>query len=163
MESSSNTLDWPTGSKRAIGGPILPMPTTRESRVLVVDNDCDCAESLAVLIRRWNYDVRVAYSATAAVRTTATWPPDVALIDLIMPQIDGFELAYLLKSRPGLEHLVLMAVTGLVEASHGERARNAGFEYCFLKPTNVEALHSALARVARRNAAFRVRWRPATS
>jgi CheY-like chemotaxis protein len=95
MEPSTHTLDWRSGSKRAVGAPNIPMPATRQPRVLVVDNEHDCADALAILIRRWGYDVRVAYSASRAVRITATWPPDVALLDLTMPQMNGFELVLL--------------------------------------------------------------------
>jgi CheY-like chemotaxis protein len=106
-----------------------------------------------MVTRLWHYDVRVAYSAPSAVRITATWPPDVALLDLAMPDVDGFELARLLMSRPGLEHLVLIAVTGLTEQGHRDRALARGFEEYFLKPLDVSALRSTLEKIVRRNAA----------
>jgi len=151
--STTGTGRLAATSNRAAGAQTASAPGTRLPRVLVVDNDRDCAEGLATLIRLWGYDVRVAYSATRAIRVTATWPPDVALLDLAMPDVDGFELAILLMRRPGLEQLALIAVTGLTEAKHRERAHQLGFEEYFLKPSNLSVLRSTLERMIRRAAA----------
>jgi CheY-like chemotaxis protein len=131
----------------------MPVRGRRRPRVLVVDDDADSADCLTTVIQLWQYDVRVAYSAPRAVRITAMWPPDVALLDLAMPDVDGFELARLLMSRPGLEHLALVAVTGLAEQGHKDRALARGFEEYLLKPLDVSALRSTLERIVRRNTA----------
>jgi CheY-like chemotaxis protein len=157
MEKTRSTDSLLISSNRAEGAAITLVRGTRQPRVLVVDNDHDCADGLAILIRLWDYDVRVAYSSTRAIRITATWPPDVALLDLAMPDMDGFELARLLNSRPGLEHLALIAVTGLTNAIHRDRARDLGFEGYFLKPSNLSELRSTLERVVQRSAADK--WR----
>jgi len=83
----------------------------------------------------------------------------VALLDLAMPDVDGFELARLLNSRPGLEHLALIAVTGLADEKHRDRARDLGFEGYFLKPSELSELRSTLERVVQRSAADK--WRNA--
>jgi DNA-binding response OmpR family regulator len=144
---------WLVRSKRTHSAPFLSRPTKQGPRVLVVDDHHDCADGLALLLQLWGYDVRVAYGASKAVRITATWTPDLALLDLAMPQTDGFALAKFLKGMAGLERLVLMAVTGLTENKHRERAQEVGFEHYFLKPCDLSALHAAMEHAARRTAA----------
>jgi CheY-like chemotaxis protein len=77
----------------------------------------------------------------------------MALLDLAMPKVDGFELARFLQEMPGLEHLVLIAVTGLTEEKHQERSREVGIKHYFLKPCNLAALQAMLDGAARRMAA----------
>ena len=79
---------------------------------------------------------------------TAKWLPDVALLDLALPKVAGFELAAFLQEMPGLEHVVLIAVTGLTNKKHAERTREVGIQHYFLKPCNPVALHAVIDRAA---------------
>jgi CheY-like chemotaxis protein len=152
-ENSGGINPWLVQSKQTGSTPIIPLPATRPPRVLVVDDNHDCADGMAILLRLWGYDARVAYTAWKAIRVTAKWLPDVALLDLAMPKVDGFELAAFLQAIPGAERLVLIAVTGLTEKQYRERAREVGIQHYFLKPCNLAALRAVIDRAARRTAA----------
>ncbi len=120
------------------------MTFPRPLRILVVDDHPDSGESFAELLRLMGHDARVAHSGAAALRTAAGFEPDVALLDLGLPDGDGFGLAGKLVSaltrRP-----VLVAVTGY---SHLEtRAREAGFDHYMLKPVAPAVLTDFLSRI----------------
>ncbi|MBN9522025.1 response regulator [bacterium] len=123
------------------------MTTSRPLRVLVVDDHPDGGESCAELLRLMGHDARAAQSGAAALRTVAGFDPDVALLDLGLPDGDGFGLVgRLLAALP--RRPVLVAVTGY---GHLEaRARQAGFDHYLLKPVELAVLTDLLDRTAGR-------------
>src|SRR2546430_12135073 len=98
-------------------------------RVLVVDNNAQAAESVAVLLGIWGYQVRVAYDGPAALREVPGWQPDVILLDIGMPGMDGYEVAQQLRARKATKTPILMAVTGYAQDEDRQRAEEAGFDY----------------------------------
>jgi signal transduction histidine kinase len=135
-------------------GPELPgtpphggVPCAAPCRVLVVDDNRDTAESLALLLSLDGHVVRTATSAPEALSALVDVIPDVAFIDVNMPDIDGFSLAAELRTRPTLKHLKLVALTG--DASENDRvaALAAGFDHHMTKPVDMQALTSILASV----------------
>jgi CheY-like chemotaxis protein len=135
-------------------GPELPgtpphggVPCAAPCRVLVVDDNRDTAESLALLLGLDGHVVRTATSAPEALSALDDFIPDVAFIDVNMPDIDGFSLAAELRTRPTLKHLKLVALTG--DASENDRlaALAAGFDRHMTKPVDMQALTSILASV----------------
>ena len=88
---------------------LLPSPNLR---VLVVDDDRDFTDSLALLVKQWGYDVRVAHDGAQALRLVSDWQPAVAFLDMAMPRMDGLKLAQRIRSRHDTVDLVLVAVTG---------------------------------------------------
>jgi CheY-like chemotaxis protein len=107
-------------------------------RVLVVDDYRDAADSQAMLLRLWGYDVCVAYSGPAA----DSWRPDVVLLDVGMP---GREVARRLRERAGSRHTLLVAITGHDEADALRRSQTAGFDYHLVKPADPIQLQKLLA------------------
>jgi CheY-like chemotaxis protein len=93
------------------------------------------------------YDVRTAVSAEGALALLDGWAPDVALLDLLMPRADGFELARRLRA-PGASRPVLVAVTGMSSDEHLERALAAGFSYFLVKPADPRELMRLLQTCA---------------
>jgi CheY-like chemotaxis protein len=127
-------------------------PANRELRVLVVDDDRDNADSFSMVLSLWGkrgegYAVRVAYDGPEAARIASTWLPDVALLDLAMPNVDGLELGQLLRDLPYLERLPLIAVTGHAGAAYRMRAEALGFSGYLLKPVAPPALRLLLDKV----------------
>jgi signal transduction histidine kinase/ActR/RegA family two-component response regulator len=102
-------------------------------RVLVVDDSKEAAQSVALLLRRWGHDVRVAYDGQAALDEVQARRPDVVLLDIGMPGLDGYEVARRLRQTEA-DKLVLVALTGYGQEEERERARQAGFDYHVLKP-----------------------------
>jgi CheY-like chemotaxis protein len=120
--------------------------------VLVVDDYPDSADSLCLLLRLWGHDVRAATSGAQALGLVRGWEPDVALLDLAMPVMDGFELAARVVRachRPPL----LVAVTGLGRPADVMRSRAAGFAHHLVKPVDPDRLCAILREHAPRRSA----------
>jgi signal transduction histidine kinase/DNA-binding response OmpR family regulator len=106
-------------------------------RVLVVDDNQQGAELLADSLRALGYAVDVAFDGPAALVKAATFPPDVALLDLGLPVMDGFELAERLRIDCGLDRLPLIAITGYAQAPDRQRTASSGFHGHLAKPVDV--------------------------
>ena len=111
-------------------------------RVLVVDDNRDAAELLAELVAERGHVVRTAHDGPDALRVAAELRPQIALLDIGLPVMDGYELAGRLRELLGPVRLI--AVTGYGQASDRERARAAGFDVHLAKPVAVEKLYKAL-------------------
>lgn len=111
---------------------------------MVVDDNHDAAELLAVLLETCGHDVRTAHDARTALEVAASFVPDVALLDLGLPGMDGWELAGRLRELPELAHLRLVALSGYREDV--ERSRRAGFEGYLLKPADIGDIEAIVAR-----------------
>jgi PAS domain S-box-containing protein len=116
-------------------------------RVLVVDDNRDAAESLALLVRMLGHDARHAYDGSSALAIARQFQPDVALLDLAMPRITGTELQRKLRSLP--KQMVIAAVTGLGLAQNRLDALGAGFDDFLVKPVAIESLVALFAAVPR--------------
>ena len=109
-------------------------------RVLVVDDNTDHAESLAFLLRLMGHETRLAYDGEAALEVAAEFEPNVALIDIGLPRLNGYEVARRLRERPGLRNTVLVAQTGWGQESDRARSQEAGFDHHLIKPVAPEVL-----------------------
>jgi PAS domain S-box-containing protein len=119
-------------------------------RVLVVDDNRDSADSLAMLLELKGHDVRVAYSAAQARAQVDGFAPDAALIDIAMPDIDGYAALRALRALPPLSHTLFAAMTGFGQAADVELTREAGFEMHLVKPVDAVLFDEVLARAAAR-------------
>jgi CheY-like chemotaxis protein len=134
----------PGGQAAGEGGEAVEAAPQR--RVLVVDDNVDAAESLALLLRMEGHDVRVAHDGPAALVAVEADPPDLVFLDIGMPVMNGYDVARRLRQRPGLEHLVLVAVTGWGQEEDRRRSQEAGFDHHLVKPAEPEALRQLLAQ-----------------
>ena len=114
-------------------------------RLLVVDDNQDAANSLAMLLRLQGHEVRVAFSGPAALEITKDYSPDVVFLDIGMPGMDGYEVARRLRQQPGLEKVVLAALTGWGQQEDRRRTAEAGFNHHFVKPPEPKVVESLLA------------------
>lgn len=110
-----------------------------DSRLVVVDDEPDSAAALQALLELDGYDVRTANDAEQALRVVAEHEPYCVLLDLGLPQVDGCELARLLRQRYG-GSLTLLAVTGWSRLEDREEAERAGVDYVLRKPVMAETL-----------------------
>jgi CheY-like chemotaxis protein len=121
----------------------------RRSRILVVEDNKDSADSLQVLLSVLGHEVRVASTGPAGVQSAFEWLPDVVLCDIGLPGFDGFEVARRLRRQPGLEGALLVALTGYGGPEDRRRGLEAGFDHYLTKPTDPADLQRLLAaRVA---------------
>jgi signal transduction histidine kinase len=126
---------------------VEPLQTeTPPKRILIVDDNADAAESLAVLLGLQGHETRVALSGPEALETVETFGPDVALLDLGLPGMDGYQLAARLRATPRLEGVRLVALTGYGRSEDRERTQAAGFDDHLVKPVDLAALARALGR-----------------
>jgi PAS domain S-box-containing protein len=114
-------------------------------RVLVVDDNRDAAESLALLVRMMGHDARHVYDAASAVALAKDFRPDIALLDLAMPRVNGLELQRQLRSLDPARPMVIAAVTGLGQQQSRRQALEAGFDEFIVKPVPVETLAGLFA------------------
>jgi CheY-like chemotaxis protein len=124
-----------------------PAATARSAprRVLVVDDSPDAADSLALLLRLEGQEVGVAYDGPSALAQATAGPPDIAFLDLGMPQMDGYELARRFRADPALQGVVLVALTGWGQPEDRRRTAEAGFDHHLVKPVEPDLLHGLLA------------------
>jgi len=136
-------------SAREAGVPPYTAPVAPR-RVLVCDDNVDGADSLTLMLELLGHEVRTVHDGSQALATVAHWRPEVALLDIGLPGLSGYELAQRLRADPALAGLVLVAVTGWGTESDQRRSAQAGFDVHLTKPVEAGALEAVLARPARR-------------
>jgi signal transduction histidine kinase/CheY-like chemotaxis protein len=119
-------------------------------RVLVVDDNRDAADSLGVLLDSFGYQVEVTHDGPAALRAAELFRPELVLLDIGMPEMDGYEVARRLRSGPRGDALVLVALTGWGQEEDRQRTQAAGFDHHLVKPTDLDALQRLLAELSER-------------
>ena len=135
----------PLARSTAQPSPPLTIPHTDvRRRILVVDDNVDAADTLTELLRLSGYAVEAAYEGANAFRLAEKLRPDIAFIDLNMPDIDGYALAKQLRATPWGRTIKLVALTGMGQKADLQRTRDAGFDEHLTKPADPERL----ARVA---------------
>lgn len=113
-------------------------------RVLVVDDSPDVGDSLALLLKTFGAEVRVARSGEEGLATCAEFAPELILLDISMPGMDGFETARRLRKLPTTSHATLVALTGRGEEDMRRRVKHAGFDRHLTKPADLDELASLL-------------------
>ena len=117
-------------------------------RILLADDNRDACDSLEMLLTFEGHEVRVAYDGDSALATLAEFRPDVALLDIGMPKMNGYELAAEIRKQPWGETMQLVAVTGWGQANDRQRALEAGFDAHFVKPVELTELQKFCASIA---------------
>jgi PAS domain S-box-containing protein len=122
-------------------------------KVLVVDDNVDAAQSLALLLERSGHEVKTAYDGATALEIAIHFRPNVVLLDIGLPGIDGFEVAKRLRQQPDLAGVVLVAVTGYGQITDKWRSQEAGFNHHLVKPADFGKVRQILANIAARSQA----------
>ena len=116
-------------------------------RVLVVDDNEAAAKTLALFLSIHGYEIREAYGGAQAIRTAEAFFPDVVLLDIGMPILDGFDVAKRMQQTPGVDRAILIAVTGRGGDEWIARTRAAGFRHHLVKTGEPEAVLRLLAQL----------------
>jgi PAS domain S-box-containing protein len=119
-------------------------------RILVVDDNEDAAEMLAMVLDQAGYRTKTAYDSRTALAAVDAWLPEVVILDIGLPDINGYEVARELRSLDRFAELSLIALTGWGSQEDKQKAMDAGFDVHLTKPVDARALHGALARLERR-------------
>jgi CheY-like chemotaxis protein len=133
------------GSPDSEGGPEQSDPAASVRRVLVADDNRDGAESLAMLIESSGHEVFVAHTGVDALQMAAQQRPHVAILDIGMPGMDGYEVARQIRSQSWGTQMMLIALTGWGQEDDKRRAQQAGFDHHLTKPVDPAVLDDLLA------------------
>jgi len=129
---------------KALPVPAVSEPTSKTPRrILVVDDNPDSAQTLATLLQMDGHEAHTAYDGFEAVHAAKTLRPDVVLLDLGLPRLNGFEVARHIREQPWGNGTVLVALTGWGQEEDRNRSRAAGFNGHLVKPVN----HAVLTRL----------------
>ena len=134
-------------AEEAVGEVSAPSPTLpagRMKRVLVVDDNLDAADSLGMLLQFLGAEVAVVHDGPAALERMKSFHPEVVLLDLGMPGMNGLEVARLMREDPSLAGITLVALTGWGQRDDRRRTHEAGFDYHLVKPADLQALQTIL-------------------
>jgi signal transduction histidine kinase/ActR/RegA family two-component response regulator len=112
----------------------------RKMQVLVVDDNQDAADSLTALLELDGFDVRAAYDGMAAIAAVEALAPDMIIMDLGMPGMDGYETARAIRQKPGGDRILLLALTGWGQSDARRRTLEAGFDHHLVKPVELEQI-----------------------
>jgi signal transduction histidine kinase len=121
-----------------------PVPPASPKKILVVDDNVDAADTLEALLDMDGFDVTTAYDGIAAVAAAASTLPDVVVMDIGMPGLDGYEAAREIRQQPRGKDVVLIALTGWGQATDKQRASRAGFDHHLVKPVDYSRLLACL-------------------
>ncbi len=114
--------------------------STVQRRILIVDDNHDGAESLAVALRFLGHEVRTAHDGPAALSLGAVWSPEVVVLDIGLPGMDGYEVARRIREQPGSGGVRLVALSGWGQPDARDRSSSAGFDAHLVKPVDLETL-----------------------
>ena len=129
------------GAAAPLQTPVVPR------RILIADDNRDAADSLAALLELDGHEIHVAYDGAEALETCLRQPPHIALLDIGMPKLDGYELARRIRAQSWGTDIKLVAITGWGQKADRARALEAGFSAHLAKPVTAESLAAVLADV----------------
>jgi CheY-like chemotaxis protein len=127
---------------------VYATPSGGPMRVLVVDDNVDSAESMAVLLRLYGHEVRLAHDGEAALEEARSFKPDVMFLDLSLPKMDGYEVARRLRQEPATSGMTLVAMTGYGHEEERRRTQEAGFYSHLVKPVDFDLLRELLSSLS---------------
>lgn len=111
----------------------------------MVDDNVDAGETLRIVLQQWGHEVQVVASAQAALEAWPTLRPQAVLLDIGLPEVSGYELARRLKTLPGADAVLLVAVTGYGRGTDRQASRDVGIHEHLTKPVDMERLQEILA------------------
>jgi len=120
-------------------------PATAPLRILIADDNQDAALSLAMLLQFSGHETHVVHDGEAAVQSAERLQPDVVLLDIGMPKINGHEAARRIRQQPWSTRAVLIALTGWGQEEHRAMSTAAGFDHHLVKPVDLDSLTRLLA------------------
>lgn len=135
---------------------LLPEPTlikraaTMRYRILVVDDNQDAATSLATWLKLIGNEIQIAYDGLAALEAATAFKPDIILLDIGLPKMNGYDVARRVRQQPWGEEMVLVALTGWGQDKDREKSREAGFNHHMVKPVDHAALTRLLTKLSSR-------------
>jgi CheY-like chemotaxis protein len=148
VDSLWSVVEGPAETASASPTAINHQPSTK--RVLVVDDNLDAAATLADLLDLWGHEVRTAHDGRLALEEASRFQPHVVLLDIGLPQMDGYEVARRLREQTSWSGQRLVAVTGYGQEQDRQKSHAAGFDDHLVKPVDPNALRQLIAAIPHR-------------
>jgi CheY-like chemotaxis protein len=139
LPADAATAAAPAPSEEALA------PSGRQHRILVADDNRDAADTLAKMLKLFGHEVRIAYDGEEAVQVAADFVPDLALLDIGMPRLNGYDAARSIRSQPRGGRIKIVALTGWGQPEDKRRSQSAGFDEHLVKPVDPAVLGRILA------------------
>lgn len=117
----------------------------RRKRLLIVEDNHDSAEMLCEVLGGYGCVTRVAYNGPAALEAAREFKPEIAILDINLPDMDGYEVARAIREIPELREIKLIALTGHSDPAHQRKAQQAGFDSHLVKPVDLDKLRRLIA------------------
>ena len=137
----------PEASPAADVGPAQPPGVRRRLRILVVEDNIHSAKGLTLLLKNEGHSVEMCHHGAEAVRAALQQDPDVVLLDIGLPGMDGYQVARELRQDDHLKHVAIIALSGYGQDRDREMSRDAGFDWHLVKPIDYGLLQTLLSRV----------------
>ena len=131
----------------------MDQPTSAK-RILIIDDNSQAADVAAELLSLYGYETAVAYSGAEGLQSAKDFAPDVILLDLGMPVMDGFQVAAALRAQPQFSDLALVAFTAWGDKGTRQRTQDAGFDQHITKPAGMEEILRAIGTACDMRASF---------
>ncbi|MGH7859488.1 MAG: response regulator [Candidatus Binatia bacterium] len=142
-------LAAPMGTSGRMQPTMLCENRARSLRVLIVDDNVDAADSIGMLLEIAGHRVQVAYDGSGALEIATSFRPQVVLLDICMPGMDGYQVARRLREDPATREATLVAMTGWGQDEDLRKSEEAGFDRHLLKPAEPAVLEELLANLTR--------------
>ena len=129
---------------------IVGQPLARQGallRILIVDDNVESAKTLGWMIEALGYEPFIAYNGAEALELSRTAPPDAVLLDIGMPEMNGYELCQIMKQSHDLRNTVFIAQTGWDKKDNQEISKEAGFDHYLVKPVDIAELEKLLKKI----------------
>jgi two-component system OmpR family response regulator len=114
-------------------------------RILLVDDSVDAAEAMSMLLETLGHEVRTMHDGPSALAMVDDFAPDVVILDIGLPGMNGYELAREMRARPNTKTALMIALTGYGGESDRQKAREAGFDHHLVKPVSFAAIETVIA------------------
>ncbi|HEY4234250.1 MAG TPA: CHASE3 domain-containing protein [Lacipirellulaceae bacterium] len=144
----SNTPLIPAGTTN--GGRPERSPAAQPRRILAVDDNKDAVDTLAMMLRIMGHDLQTAYDGMEAVDVAAHFKPEIVLLDIGLPRLNGYEVCRRIRELPDGRNAFIVAITGWGQEEDRRRSREAGFDHHLVKPVDPQALEQLLAEASTR-------------
>jgi CheY-like chemotaxis protein len=141
-------LETPMLSRLEVSTPMATAAVPLPLRILVVDDNRDAAESMAVLLNLLGNEVHSCHDGVEAVSAFSEFMPQVVLLDIGLPRLDGYGAARQIRALPGGAQVTLIALSGYGRDEDRQRSREAGFDHHIVKPISPDTLIDLLSTVA---------------
>ncbi|MGA9659497.1 MAG: response regulator [Asticcacaulis sp.] len=122
-------------------------PAHTPARIMIVEDNPDLAQTTGWLVEMLGYDYQLAGNAKETLDQVLSYKPDIMLMDIGLPGMDGYDLCRQLRTMPELSDTIFIAQTGWSESEHRQKAQEAGFHHHVVKPLHVETLEQLLNTV----------------